>query len=559
MFGVFQMFGISYPFWILMGCLRFVFETIHELRESHHGRSLLHLTVACLGGVGVSLSLFLLFLLTFGPFDAMLTTEETFLSLALALLIIWLGCTTLGSYLATRIYIDNPYAVAGLVGFGSIVSGIVLLVLAGIEFVFTGEALFWEGVWIIVTVLASFLGGHMAYALNALERERASARKAKAKAARVQPEEVAVLIAAHNEALTIESTVMSILQNTSAKHIYIASDGSTDDTVKIARSLGCTAEDIQPNRGKARALTYMLKTHNLYERYKAVLIMDADLKIAPDYFKRTLPQFDDPETAAIVGRAVPHWPTHYLPRWDMLFTAYRVQLWRVLQFTIRYGQTWRPMNVTPIIPGGSSIYRTSVLRKIDIDVPDLIIEDFNMTFEVHHKRLGKIAYCPYAIVIDQEPYSLHDFHRQISRWYLGFWQTVRRHGIWFSFFWTTMAIFAVELIIASLISLALPFLLLLYGATKIFDAPIPGEFLVSNMTLYTIIVSVFVLDYLITIFITVLERKPLLLVYAFGFFPLRYLEAIVFMRTMITGLFVPPSADGRWKSPARIAYAEKAS
>lgn len=556
MAGFFQVFGISFPFWVLMGCLRFIFETLHALRETDHTYSLLQLFIAAMCGVCVSMALFFIFFLGIGAPDALIT-DSGLTTYAIAAMIIWLSCVGLGSYLSTRIYIQHPYRVAGIVGFGTIATGVTILVIANFAIAFTDQALVWEAVWVLATMFSAFLAGHIARALNALERERNATQKVIASKVRIKPNEVGVIMAAHNEALTIQNTIESVLQITDAKHIYVVSDGSTDATVDIVRSLGCTVEDIQPNQGKARALTHMLKKYNLYDKYKGIMIMDADLKISKDYFSHMLPRFDDPETAAVVSRAVPHWPRHSYPRWNMLITAYRVQLWLVLQFCIRYGQTWRHMNATPIIPGGSSIYRTKVLRKITIDAPGLVIEDFNMTFEVHHKRLGKIAYCWNAKVVDQEPYSVRDFIKQITRWYLGFWQTVRRHGPWFSFFWATTALFSLEMLVSAVAFLLFP----VYVAFSILNrlnptSPFAG-LIATEMTVFSIFFALFAFEYVITAVIAVLERKPLLLVYGLFFIPLRYIEAGVFLMTIPRAFFT--NSSGMWKSPKRIAYTEKAA
>jgi biofilm PGA synthesis N-glycosyltransferase PgaC len=390
--------------------------------------------------------------------------------------------------------------------------------------------------------------------LETLLRSRDKTRNAASQKSHIEPSDVAVLIAAHNEELTIESTIESVKHITSTEHIYVVSDGSSDRTVEAVKNLGCTVEDLQPNRGKANALVHMLGAHDLYNRYKAVMIMDADLTISPNYFDVMLKEFDDPKVAAAVSRAVPHWPNHRVPRWNMLVTAYRVQVWRLLQFCIRYGQTWKYMNVTPIIPGGSSIYRTSVLRQIEINTPNLIIEDFNMTFEVHHKKLGRISYCWNATIIDQEPYSIRDFTKQIFRWYLGFWQTVRLHGPWFSFFWSTMALFAVELGISSIIFMLLPLFLVFTIINFLAPASPIAALSVMETTFYSIFLALFAIEYIVTIFIAFLERRPLMLVYGLLFFPLRYIESAVFLYTLPRAFF--GSSSGTWKSPKRISYGD---
>lgn len=552
MVGIFQMFGISFLFWVFVGVLRFVFETLHSLRETAHRYTILTMILSGLAGVSISISLFFVFFFTMGPVDPMVN-EASFPTVALSMLIVWLGCVTLGSYLATRIYIARPYLVASIVGFGTVVVGITLLIIANIEFALSRSALQWQLIWIVVTILAAILGGHMAHALNALERERSSRRKAIAAESGVKPEEVAVVIAAHNEELSIGKTLQALMEVTKPENVYIGSDGSSDKTVEIARSFNVNVEDIHPNKGKALALTHVLEKNDILNRYKAVFFLDAEIRPSKQVFTHALPLFDDPDIVVIVNRAMSVWPKHYLPRWNLVFTAYRIRLWRVLQFCIRYGQTWKYTNASPIIPGGSSIYRTSALKHIQIHVPGLIIEDFNMTFNVHHQRLGKIGYSPSSYVWDQEPYSLRDYIKQVRRWYLGFFQTVRHHGVWPSWFFFSMAFFTLELIVGSVLFILAPFFmleLLLSGRTEI---NMMLGFSASSITIFGLVISLFVIDFIVTIIVAMIEKKPLLLVYWITFFPLRYVEAVVFLYTLVIGLFIKPKTDGRWISPKRMA------
>ena len=43
--------------------------------------------------------------------------------------------------------------------------------------------------------------------------------------------------------------------------------------------------------------------------------------------------------------------------------------------------------VVTIVPGFASMYRTDAVAQIDVTGAGLVIEDFNMTFEIHAKKL----------------------------------------------------------------------------------------------------------------------------------------------------------------------------
>jgi cellulose synthase/poly-beta-1,6-N-acetylglucosamine synthase-like glycosyltransferase len=234
----------------------------------------------------------------------------------------------------------------------------------------------------------------------------------------------------------------------------------------------------------------------------------------------------------------------------LFFTAYRVRLFRAMQSIYQYGQSWRPLSVTYIAPGAASMYRTSALPSIDIAAPNLVIEDFNMTFEVQHKRLGRIAYSPYAQCTSEDPFTFRDYCKQIRRWYLGFWQTVRRHGFWPSLFSVSLALFAAEVLAFSVFLAVLPLFVLLWlvngtDAYTLSATPF-GIVAVSPLTL---LLFYFVIDLLTTLVVAAYEKRPELILFAPLFPFLRYVDAVIYLRSFI-GSFQTQS-DGKWSSPTR--------
>lgn len=370
---------------------------------------------------------------------------------------------------------------------------------------------------------------------------------------RLTPKDVAVIVCAHNEETSIHACLDAGAKIVPLSNIFVGSDGSTDDTVQIARSKGCNVFDIQPNRGKARAILATLEHFAICDRFMAVLILDADSRLDEHYLEHALPLFDDPGVAAVAGHAIPQSYPHWLPRWSMFFIAYRIRLYRITQALLRYGQTWRHSNVSFIVPGFASMYRCSVLPKIDIAASGLVIEDFNMTFELHHKRLGRIAYTPSAICTSQEPRSLRDYTKQVRRWHLGFWQTVRRHGFWPSLFWLALGTFAAEMLLQSLAFLTVPFILVwfVHGAGEPVSVWLP-QMGTTEISPLDVAVGVFLADYATTLLVSVLERKPILAVYGLGFFLLRWVDAFLFLYTLPLA-FIEKS-DGRWVSPTRSRW-----
>ncbi len=371
---------------------------------------------------------------------------------------------------------------------------------------------------------------------------------------RMRVSDVAVIIPAHNEEVAIGKCINALLRIVPSTQIFIASDGSRDRTVHIGRSLGCNVLDIQPNAGKAKALARAIADNDLCARFKAVLIQDADSEIDPAFLRNALPLFDDPDVAVVAGHVLSRWPDEWRLRRGMIYTAYRTRLYRLLQAAFQYGQSWKFTAVSYIAPGFTSMYRTTILSQIDITAPGLVIEDFNMTFEVQRKRLGRIAYTPAARCSSEDPHTYKDYKKQVSRWYLGFWQTARRHGIWPGRFWAALLPLLIELFVISALLLALPVLLLLH----LFLGMDGFAFSLADMSVHPvsplIALAVFAaVDYALTIVVAVVDRRYALLVYGLVFPFLRILDAALFLGAFGKSFFA--RSDGRWVSPERYGGA----
>jgi poly-beta-1,6-N-acetyl-D-glucosamine synthase len=190
--------------------------------------------------------------------------------------------------------------------------------------------------------------------------------------------------------------------------------------------------------------------------------------------------------------------------------------------------------------------------------PGLVIEDFNMTFEVYQKDLGKVGFTLRAVAVTQDPDNLHDYVRQTKRWAVGLWQTVRRHPPRANLFTAMLTLLLIELITSSLLFFLLPLALIVLAVPDLAGGALtwPGfsevhTVVAAHLTLTAVLFGVVLPDYLITCAVAVLERQPRLLLLGVFFPFLRMLDAAI-------GLYAIPAAwlsrsSGRWKSPARRA------
>jgi cellulose synthase/poly-beta-1,6-N-acetylglucosamine synthase-like glycosyltransferase len=370
-------------------------------------------------------------------------------------------------------------------------------------------------------------------------------------------DQVAILIAAHNEEVVIGNTIGSLEAFGHNVNVFVVSDGSTDDTADIARTHGATVLELSPNRGKAGALVEAIKQFDIASRFEVLLLLDADTHLTADYFETGLGEFADPQVVAVAGRA----STLFHPRspsfFGRLLVAYRERVYIAMQYLFKFGQAGRYANVVPIVPGFASMYRTSILSEIDIAAQGLKIEDYNMTFEVHAKRLGRIAFHPNAaIALTQDPDTLLDYVKQVERWNLGFWQTVGRHRFRLRAFWLALTLFILELVLSSVVLiLLLPAVMLSTGASAVsafgLDTSGWAEELTTLLPPLALVLAVVVPDYFLTMLAAVVAKKPVYLAYGIFFPFFRVVDAVLCMVALVEAMF--SRSTGSWKSPSRRA------
>ena len=370
---------------------------------------------------------------------------------------------------------------------------------------------------------------------------------------RPSADDVAVLIAAHDEELVIRDTVRSAARLVPARNVFVVSDGSSDRTADVAREEGASAWDLMPNRGKAGAIEAAVAHFALAERFEIMLLLDADTQLADDYLSTGLPLFADPGVVAVAGRAATLFDPPAPTRMGRVLVAYRERVYLAMQYLHKFGQASRWADAVAIVPGFASMYRTRILSRIDIAAPGLAIEDYNMTFEVHAKRLGRVAFHPSAAIArTQDPATLHDYMRQVRRWNLGFWQTVRRHGPHRGVFWAALGAFLVELVLSSVLLVAALPLLAAASVLGLLAAlgTDPGlDRLAAAIPAWAIALGILVPDYALTVGAAAATRRPSYLVRGLVFPLLRILDAVLCLRAL--GTAIAGTADGRWRSPAR--------
>ena len=231
---------------------------------------------------------------------------------------------------------------------------------------------------------------------------------------------IAVLIPAYNEEVVIEATIDSLIRSGCAKSdIYIVDDRSTDNTAKLASATGVNVYTVPENGGKANAQRQALVYFQLLKRYDWIIFFDGDTKVDPLFMMKMRGAAEaNPDVGLYLGQVKSAENNH-------LFSSLRAYDYTYGQDIAKQGQS--NFNVVFVGPGCSSMYNTKVLSELDID-PKTLAEDMDLTMQVH--RHGKrVEYVPDAIVYTQDPSTFRDYGKQMTRWYRGFWQVIKKHNV----------------------------------------------------------------------------------------------------------------------------------
>ncbi|HXW47697.1 MAG TPA: glycosyltransferase family 2 protein [Streptosporangiaceae bacterium] len=367
--------------------------------------------------------------------------------------------------------------------------------------------------------------------------------------------DVAVLMPAHNEAAVLGASLESIMKLVPPGNVHVVSDGSTDDTPEIGRRMGARVHETARNLGKAGALQDAIRHFRLIKKYRVIMLLDADTRIDRDYFAQALPLFDSPGVVAVAG-CVRTARDRRLSLAGNVLVGHRQRIYAIGQRALKFGQTYLRANATHIVPGFASMYRTSVLPHMELNPPGMVIEDFNMTFEVYQKRLGKVAFTLGAVAETQDPDTLHDYMRQTRRWAVGLWQTVRRHPPRANLFTAMLAVLLLELITSSAMFLLLPLLVavlvipdLAHGTLGWPTFADVHAAVAAHMKLTAVLFGVLIPDYAMTCLVAALERRPRLLVVGLFFPFMRIIDAAIGISAIPAGWLT--RSNGTWQSPAR--------
>lgn len=231
---------------------------------------------------------------------------------------------------------------------------------------------------------------------------------------------LALIIPGHNEALVIADTIQSAIDaGQKPRDIYVVDDNSNDGTAKIARSILAKGNVYSVGRsGKALAIKKAIAHFKIENGYTWVHIADADSNFEAGYFKEFTTHLDAKKYVAATG-----YVKSMYGGWISRYRAYEYSFGQEIMRRIQH-----MLGVIPVIPGPTSCFRADILKELDFETHNLT-EDFDITIQIHRKKLGRIAFIATAKTLTQDPKDYRDYVKQVSRWYRGFWQGVSTYKI----------------------------------------------------------------------------------------------------------------------------------
>lgn len=275
---------------------------------------------------------------------------------------------------------------------------------------------------------------------------------------------VTVVIAARNERRALPRTLEVVRRlRYPVLEVLLVNDGSTDDTLlAIGRELQLEPVPDRPrndlqsqhvhavlrsrvdprvrvidkrNGGKADALNAGLA----YASHPLLLVLDADVWVAPDALERLVRPFvEDASTLATTGtiRISNGCRLRNAELVEARLPAAWLEAFQALEYLRAYGvgrQFFDAIGAHLIVSGAFGLFRKDAVVQLGGFRAHAIGEDMELVVRAQIRRrdagLGcRIVFVPDALALTEAPASLHDLGRQRRRWQQGLLTSLRLHA-----------------------------------------------------------------------------------------------------------------------------------
>jgi biofilm PGA synthesis N-glycosyltransferase PgaC len=239
---------------------------------------------------------------------------------------------------------------------------------------------------------------------------------------------VSVLVPAFNEGETIAAALTSLISlDYPSYEVIVVDDGSTDDTLSIARTLEgshghCDLHVFtKPNGGKWSALNHAFRQ----ARADYILCVDADSGLAADALTMLVGRLSDRRVVCVAGQVT-------IRNRRTLLARFQAAEYLLSNGGIRMALS--SLGLVTVVPGPIGLYRRDILERVsrvqrdrpmrEVSGP-LSGETFAEDFQLSLSALvlgGRAVYEPRAIAYTKCPETIPSLMNQRYRWTRGTWQ-----------------------------------------------------------------------------------------------------------------------------------------
>lgn len=246
------------------------------------------------------------------------------------------------------------------------------------------------------------------------------------------------LVPAHNEAAGIAACLESLAtQDRRPDRVIVVADNCTDDTAAIATRCGAEVFHTTGNSDKKagalnQALELLLPD---LEAQDAILVLDADTMLSPQFTSVSLDRLDADLTIGAVGGI--------FRGQDPRSSLEQAQANEYVRYAREVHRTGRVM----VLTGTSSVFRVAALRQVAqarggrtisgrtisgphgrVYNPAAITEDMEVTLALRHLGWRLVSPSACQSFTELMP-TVADLHRQRVRWYRGALDNLRDYGL----------------------------------------------------------------------------------------------------------------------------------
>ena len=235
----------------------------------------------------------------------------------------------------------------------------------------------------------------------------------------------AVLICARNEQRVIGDLIASLRGQTYSQgllSIFVLADNCTDDTAMVARVAGANVYERfnQVQVGKGYALQELLEhlEQDYPQGFDGYFVFDADNILAPNYVEAMNRTFSDGHDIVTSFRNSKNYGDNWISAGYALWFLRESRYLNHARFLL---------GTSCAVSGTGFLFSRRVLEETGPWPFHLLTEDIQ--FSVDQVTRGrKIAFCPEAVLYDEQPTTFRQSWRQRMRWSQGYLQVFRDYG-----------------------------------------------------------------------------------------------------------------------------------